>query len=132
MPTMLARTRYSRARFKGVSCTMNQDQVIAERALLFLSPNGQEIESSIQLSKPYKSEEYGTLCEFEIPGIHKKQWGTGIDGIQSIILTMSIVKTILELKAKKGWKMYWPDTREEVLPNEIFDVSSLTNNEKDN
>ena len=111
---------------------MNQDQIIAERALLFLSPDGQEIESAIQLSKLYKSEEYGMLCDFEIPGIHKKQWGAGIDGIQSIILTMSIAKTILELKAKKGWKIYWPDTREEILPNEVFDVSSLINNEKDN
>ena len=111
---------------------MNQDQIIAERALLFLSPDGQEIESAIQLSKPYKSEEYGMLCDFEIPSIHKKQWGAGIDGTQSIILTISIAKTILELKAKKGWKIYWPDTREEILPNEVFDVSSLINNEKDN
>ena len=111
---------------------MKQDQIIAERALLFVSPEGVEISSSIQLSKPYVSEKHGTLCDFEIPKVHKKQFGAGVDGIQAIILTMSMVKTILSLKAKKGWKIYWPDTKEEIEVNEIFDVSSLMRNPNDN
>ena len=111
---------------------MNQDQIIAERQLLFITPEGKEIQSSIQLSKPYASEKYGTLCDFEIPKVHKKQWGAGIDGIQAIILTMSIVKTVLSLKAEKGWKIYWPDTKEEIRIHEIFDVSSLIENSNDN
>jgi hypothetical protein len=111
---------------------MNQDQIIAERELLFITPEGKEIQSSIELSKPYISEKYGTLCDFEIPKVHKKQWGAGIDGIQAIILTMSIVKTVLSLKADKGWKIYWPDTKEEIQVHEIFDVSSLLEDPNDN
>ena len=116
----------------GVSFTMNQDLVIAERELLFIAPNGEEILSSIQLGKPYLSEKYGTLCDFEIPKIHKKQFGAGADGIQAIILTMSMVETILSLKIKKGWAMFLPDTKEEVKLHEIFDITSLMRNRNEN
>jgi hypothetical protein len=37
---------------------------------------------------------------------------------------MSLAATLLELRAEKGWKILWPDTREEVTVNEMFGNSS--------
>jgi len=111
---------------------MNQDQVIAEKRLLFINPEGKEILSSVQLGKPYHVDNLGTLCDFEIPKIFPKQYSVGSNGIQAIILGMSTMKSVIGSKLKKGWKIYWPDTKVEMELNNVFDISTLIEKEDDN
>lgn len=84
---------------------MDAAEVIAERSLIFVAPDGTEIASSIQFGRPYFDRQHGCCCDFEIPNLEKRRYGAGIDGIQAILLTMSFVEAILEEKCSKGWKL---------------------------
>jgi hypothetical protein len=101
---------------------MDKAEIIAERNLLFVKPDGAEINSHIQFGRPYFTEEHGWCCDCEIPRIEKRRYGAGVDGIQALLLTMSLVETLLEVKRSLGWKFLWPDTRHETLPREIFEA----------
>ena len=99
---------------------MDASEVIAERRLIFVRPNGTEVASSIQFCRPYFKDDFGVLCDMEIPGIEKRRWSGGVDGVQAILLAMSLAASILDAKAEKGWRFLWPDTREETSAKEIF------------
>jgi hypothetical protein len=101
---------------------MNSIDVIAERSLLFVAPDGTEIISKIQFGRPYTNEAHGWCCDFEIPDVQSRTYGAGIDGIQAILLTMSLAETLLEMKLSDGWKIRWPDTFHEIAPREIFEA----------
>ena len=109
---------------------MIKSEVIAERNLIFVSPDGSEILSSIQIGTPYLNDDHGSCCDFEVPHVVRRRYGAGIDGIRALLLTMSAVEAHLNQLVSKGWKLLWPDTRHETSPAEIFDFKSLakTNN----
>jgi hypothetical protein len=93
----------------------------ADRSLIFVAPDGQETPSQIQFGRPYMVEELSWHCDFEVPGVLKRRYGAGIDGLQALLLTMSLVETLLESKYSEGWRFLWPDTRDEISPQEIFE-----------
>jgi hypothetical protein len=105
---------------------MDTAEVIAERVLVFVSPEGAEFVSSIQFSRCYVSEEFGVCCDFEIPGVAKRRLSAGVDGVQAIQIAMSLAATILDLHVSKGWRMMWPDTREEATVKEMFGERSAS------
>ena len=106
---------------------MDAAEVIAERQLIFVTPEGSEILSSIQFCRPYFSEKYRAYCcDMEIPGVAKRRLSAGMDGVQAIQIAMSLAGTILDLHSRKGWKMLWPDTREEVTVKEMFGERSAS------
>ena len=96
------------------------EKIMAERSLIFIAPDGNEIISSIQFGIPYETEKHGYLCDFEIPDIVKAMSGAGIDGIQVIILSMLNAKSLLEARYDSGWRYLWADTREQTTLSEIF------------
>ena len=100
---------------------MDRSEVIAERFLIFVSPEGKEILSSVQIGAPYANDDHGTCCDFEVPNVVKRRYGAGVDGIQALLLTMSAVWSHLDLLVSRGWKMLWPDTRDETTTAEIFE-----------
>jgi len=99
---------------------MDAAEVIAERRLIFVTPEGAEIASSIQFGRPYFSDKFGCCCDMEIPGVEKRRFSGGVDGVQAIQIAMSLAATLLEVRVTKGWRMLWPDTREEVTVKEMF------------
>jgi Domain of unknown function (DUF6968) len=99
---------------------MDASEVIAERKLLFIAPDGSEIVSAVQFCRPYFDDSRGFLCDMEIPGIEKRRWGAGVDGVQAILLAMSLAAALLDARVEKGWKLMWPDTRDETSAKEIF------------
>lgn len=101
---------------------MKDKEVIAKRQLLFISPEGKEVVSSIQIGAPYFKEEHGMCCDCEVPEVLKKTYAVGIDGIQAILLTMSLLESRLTDKCSEGWRILWPDTRETTSPRELFEV----------
>ena len=98
------------------------NNVIAERELIFVSPEGKEMLSSLQFGMPYSSERHGYCVDFEIPQIEKLRFGAGVDGIQALLLTMSLAESILASKCSEGWKILWPDSRHETNIEEIFEI----------
>jgi hypothetical protein len=58
---------------------------------------------------------------FRVPGVLKRRYGAGIDGLHALLLTMSLVETLLESKHSEGWRFLWPDTRDQTSPQEIFE-----------
>jgi hypothetical protein len=105
---------------------MDAAEVIAERPLIFITPEGSEIASSIQFGRPYQSEKFGCCCDMEIPGVEKRRLSGGVDGVQAIQIAMSLAATLLDIRVSNGWKMLWPDTREEVTVKEMFGERSAS------
>ncbi len=101
---------------------MEATEIIAERQLLFVSPEGQEILSSIQFGAPYFRESHGYCCDCEVPNIERRPYGAGVDGIQVMLLAMGLVESQLKAKCSKGWRILWPDTRTPTSPREIFEA----------
>jgi hypothetical protein len=99
---------------------MDAADVIAERQLIFVKPDGSEIASSVQFGRPYVSDKYGVCCDLEIPGVAKRRFSAGIDGVQAILTAMSLAATILDVRVSEGWRLLWPDTREEATVKEMF------------
>ena len=99
---------------------MKDNEIIAERKLIFIAPGGGETFSSIQLGHPYDNEQYGCCCDIEIPDIKKRKFTAGVDSMQAIQLSMLTMFTILDVMQSKGWKFLWPDTREEATAKELF------------
>jgi hypothetical protein len=102
--------------------TVDSADVFADRALIFVSPDGSETLSQIQLGRPYMLEELAWRCDCEIPNVLKRRHGAGIDGLHALLLTMSLVETLLEVKHSDGWRFLWPDTRDETSPRQIFEA----------
>jgi hypothetical protein len=101
---------------------MDTTEIIAERTLLFISLDGSEIASSIQFGRPHLDGKHGFRCDFEIPNVEKRKFGAGVDALQALLLTMSLAESILESKREHGWRMLWPDTRDEILPKDLFEA----------
>jgi hypothetical protein len=101
---------------------MDGTEIIAERTLLFISPDGTEIVSSIQFGRPHSDAKHNFRCDFEIPNVEKRRFGAGVDTLQALLLTMSLAESILESKRALGWRMLWPDTRDEILPKDLFEA----------
>ena len=81
---------------------MNSTEVLAERSLLFVSPDGDEISSTLQIGAPYVDESHGYCCDFEIPEIEKKRYAAGVDTLQALLLTLSLAESILERRCSQG------------------------------
>jgi hypothetical protein len=92
---------------------MDNDEIFAGRSLVFVAPDGAETLSQIQFGRPYMLEELAWRCDYEVPNILTRRYGAGIDGLQAFLLTMSLVETLLESKRSDGWRLLWPDTRDE-------------------
>lgn len=99
---------------------MDKSETIAERQLIFVKPDGSEILSSIQFSRPYFRDQYAVCCDLEIPGVAERRFSGGIDGIQAILTAFSLAGTLLDVRVSKGWRLLWPDTREEATVKEMF------------
>jgi len=93
---------------------MEPSEVFADRSLIFVAPDGVEIPSRLQLGRPRMVQELSWHCDFEVPGVLSRRHGAGIDGLQALLLTMSLVETLLEAKRSDGWRFLWPDTRDET------------------
>jgi len=63
---------------------------------------------------------HGDPRRSETPSQRRDGWG------QAIQFAMSLAGTILDLHSRKGWKMLWPDTREEVTVKEMFGERSAS------
>jgi hypothetical protein len=106
---------------------MDSAEAIAERRLIFVTPEGAEFVSSIQFCRPYFSDEFNAYCcDLEIPGVVKRRLSAGVDGVQAIQIAMSLAGTLLDVRVANGWKMLWPDTREEVTVKEMFGERSAS------
>jgi hypothetical protein len=101
---------------------MDAADIFANRALIFVAPDGSETLSQIQFGRPYMLEELAWRCDYEVPNVMKRRHGAGIDGLQAFLLTMSLVETLLEAKRSDGWRFLWPDTRDETSPQQIFEA----------
>lgn len=104
---------------------MNKDELIAERELIFVSPDGSETLSSVQFSMPYFTDNYGCCCDWEIPSIEKRRFAAGVDGIQAILSAMLMVASHLDVKSDKGWKFLWPDDRSQETVSELFSAEQF-------
>jgi hypothetical protein len=101
---------------------MKDTEVMAERQLLFISPEGKEIFTSVQVGAPYIREAHGVCCDCEVPEVLSRTYAAGVDGIQAILLTLSLLESRLTDKHSKGWRILWPDTREPTSPRELFEA----------
>jgi len=101
---------------------MDVAEVFADRALIFVNPDGSEVLSHIQFGRPYMRKELDWRCDCDIPNVLKPTHGAGIDGLHALLLTMSLVETLLETKHSDGWRFLWPDTRDETSPRQIFEA----------
>ena len=107
---------------------VKHEDVIAERELVFVAPDGLEIASRIQFGRPYFRDIHGFCCDFEIPSVEQQRYAAGVDGIQAITLAMCMAASILDAKCENGWRILWPGTRAETSAKEIFFSGAVREN----
>jgi len=101
------------------------NQVFAEREILVEDPEGNTFLTKIQFGTPHESEKRGWLCDVSIIGVEKDHYGAGQDSLQAIMLTLSLCESILLSKIDKGWKFFFPDTKEVMEVTEMFNLNSF-------
>ena len=96
------------------------NQIVSERILLFRSPNGNEFASSITIGMPEKVSDLEWKCGVEIRQVDKLRFAHGIDSLQALVGALSLAQSILVVRVKKGWQIFWPDDKRPTTPEEIF------------
>jgi hypothetical protein len=94
---------------------------IAELHIDAKSSDGERRNLYISISQPepdpkdLRGSTFRTLLEFE--GYHKPKYIYGEGSLQSLTLTISLLKTLLEMIADDGWTLYHPDSDEIATPD---------------
>ena len=81
---------------------------------------GNEFVSSIKIGIPEKVDELEWKCGVEIYKVDKLRIAHGIDSLQALVCALSLAQSILVNRVKKGWLIFWPDTKRPTSPEEIF------------
>ena len=97
------------------------EQILAERELLGLKPDGSKSKIIIRIGMPYQSSEVDWACPIEAIGLHKKLADIhGIDSFQALMLSLHLLKQILSRYVEEGGKLYFSDSQTEISIEDLF------------
>jgi hypothetical protein len=103
---------------------MNTQDIVAERTLLGVSPDGQRREVKLLVMKPKAQPDDGAWeVTVNLRGFEERTHGVvGMDSWQALSLAMDFAKSRVTYFIEKGWLFYWGDEESE---EESFSVDDL-------
>ena len=97
------------------------NEIIAERKLFSISPDGQKKILIITIGKPYQVDDVSWACPVNIEGLYKKlKDSVGIDSWQALSLAIALVRQLLGYYIEDGTKLYWEEDGERVSLDDLF------------
>jgi len=97
------------------------DEIIAERDLYCIRPNGERFPIKLLIGRPYKINDVQWGCPVEALGFEKKLKETyGYDSFQALILAFKTLHQVLGYFVEDGGKLLYPDSETEVNLNDLF------------
>lgn len=95
--------------------------IIAERKIFSISPDGQKKILRIGIGKPYQINDVSWACPVKVDGLHKKiRDSVGIDSWQAIGIAIALVRQLLGYYVEDGAELYWEEGGEKVLLEDLF------------
>lgn len=93
---------------------MNVSNVVAERNMLAISPEGALREFNVKVSVPFEDSDGNWYCQTD-PGLGDKVINiAGVDSWQALEEAMKFCARRAKDREKQGWKYRWPDDGEHV------------------
>jgi hypothetical protein len=93
---------------------------IAERKLVAIDAQGREFEFTIAIGAPYEVSEGEWACPASMEGLHRLRDMHGVDSWQAMQLACQLIAQMLTYFVADGGRLFWPDTREQLAPEELF------------
>jgi hypothetical protein len=94
---------------------------IASRKFLAIDKDGREFELTIAVGEPYQISENEWACPASMEGLHGRFADMhGVDSWQALQLAHQIIAQMLLTFTERGGRLFWPEEREPVTPEELF------------
>ena len=98
-------------------------EFIAERQLIGIKPDGEEISIVIRIGKPHDSGSADWTCPVELTGLHNKLGRIyAVDSFHALMLAILFVRKLLTSFVEDGGKLLWVDSRKPVDLEELFSI----------
>lgn len=104
---------------------MSGRSLIASRKLVAIDAQGREFELTIAIGAPYEVSEGEWACPASMDGLHRLRDMHGVDSWQAMQLACQLIGQLLVYFVEAGGRLFWPDTREQLAPEELFPRFSL-------
>ena len=106
-------------------------EIIAQREIFALSPQGEKKKFRIFLDKPYQVDNVSWACPIKIEGLYKELPDViGHDSWQALGLAMGLVHQLLRNYQGDGGKLYWGEDGDEMSLNDLFPQLYIGTNRK--
>ena len=100
------------------------DDIITERKIFSLSPDGQKKILRIAIGRPYQVDDVSWACPLKFEGLLKKTINVvGIDSWQALNLTLALVRQLLNYYLEDGAELFWEEGGENISLEELFPQS---------
>ncbi len=93
---------------------------IAESSIIFCSPNGKEVVTSVQVGQPRQEDNLKWACDVEIPGVDRPLTIHGADSLHALILAIGYLSDRLEHLVSNGGSILSPNNRKPAAINDIL------------
>ena len=97
------------------------NQIIAEREIFAVTPEGEKKKFHIILNKPFQVDDVSWACQVQIKEMHKNLLDVkGHDSWQALGLALSLVHQLLRYFLEDGGKLYWEEGGDEMSLSDLF------------
>jgi hypothetical protein len=101
---------------------------LADRTVVAVKPNGEEIQVIMRIGFPYEVSPDQWACQVAVDGLHDSlQEQSGIDAWQAVQLAQSLQAQLLGYFVEDGGELFWPKTREPLELSDLFPKVPTTN-----
>ena len=95
-------------------------QLIAECSIIFCSPDGKEILTSVEVGQPRQDDDLKWVCDVEIPGVDRLRTIHGATSLHALILAIGYLSDRLQHLVSDGASLLSPNNREPAAINDVL------------
>jgi len=116
---MLVIRRFSRINTSSILLNAMKEP-IAESSIIFCSPDGKEVVTSVQVGQPRQGDDLKWVCDVEIPSVDRLRTIHGANSLHALILAIGYLSDRLEHLVSSGGSILSPNNREPAVINDIL------------
>lgn len=96
-------------------------EIIAEREIFAISPDGEKKILTIAVGKPYQVDDVSWACPVQVEGLNKKLSDVvGIDSWQALGLAFALVRQLLGYYLEDGAELFWEEGSDRIALADLF------------